>query len=129
MSFDYAPLVEDASTLLEEFGKFITFDQPATTPPDAEKPWEPGAAGVGGSFGAWGVELVDQRTARVGESSSTKSTDRRFLVSVPADGQVPTTADRLRFTGEDAKAARAIDDVQPVQPGSTTLLYIVRCRA
>jgi len=112
LGFDYAKAKATAERLIAKFGQSATLRQYTTS----GDPWNPTLAPTDTTITA--VDLNER--VRDASGSLVGETVRTLIVSTSA-GVVPAKADKVVIGG----SAHDIDEVRPLSPGGTALLYEV----
>lgn len=117
MAFDYSSLKSTAERLIENFGKSATLIQPAEPDSDAD-PWDP----VGDSKST--ITLVETGYSLTNRNETlVQSGDKIWLVSTA--GEDVELEDKIKLDSREY----SLVDVQPLNPGGTTLLFEVHARS
>ena len=114
MAFNYAPLIAKAASLIDKFGRDVTFRRTSRTPDDPAKPWR----------GSASFEEVACRAVLVGDK----------LTGVPArEGcdqvLVAASAGILNFDQlVDGASVRHVESLEVLRPGDPVLIYIAQVK-
>lgn len=130
-AIDYAELAEDAQGLIEDNGRLCTFARIGLTPADADKPWrapstDPMAASPSLSLTAIAVIVPDEREPEKKEIAR-RSTATLYVAHNSFATPVPdiSTFD----TVDDGDITWTIEKIEPIKPGTVTIIYTMYLRS
>lgn len=126
MTYNYGPLASKAVALIAKYGKAVQLELDASPAPlDGAKPWRGPDLTTPTHVTPKG--LVTSFTKNEINGDSIRVTDMKLLIA----GQDATIAaismDLVKFAQVDGVNYGA-DNLVPVRPGDTTLLYVLRLR-
>lgn len=118
---DYVSLRDTAQSLLRDAGRSLKLQRAGTTPTDPSKPWR-GSNAPPTSLDIIGV--FDQFSLREIDGDQVKRGDKKVYVSHNSSLEGYT---QLIDTKRGGKTWNIVS-IEPVEPGDTTVLYILQVR-
>lgn len=127
---DYARLAATAKRLIEANGRSITLLRANSTPTDASKPWRGAAASAATALGGASITAIGVFVSPSGSQlGRTRREDGTLSVvfeqvCLVAAASLPAGTDLEEFTRvTDGGRVWRIEVVEPLNPGSTALVY------
>jgi hypothetical protein len=119
---NYISLRSTAKRLLDASGRSLKLFRASTVPGDAQKPWRgpnspPTSLTIRGVFDNYSLSEINGDTVKRG--------DKKVYVSAPSSGSL-TDYDRIEDSKD--KSTWSIVGIEPIEPGDTTLLYVLQVR-